>query len=59
MLENSVYLNNLEDTIRRTVGFNEANELSKAAESAFKRIKRNLTFSDNPKSCFVWFQHFS
>lgn len=53
MLEGSVYLNNLEDTIRKTVGFNEANELSKAAESAFKRIKRNLTFSDNPKSCFI------
>lgn len=53
MLEGSVNLSNLEDTIRKTVGFDEANELSKAAESAFKRIKRNLTFSDNPKSCFI------
>jgi len=53
MLEGSIYFQNLEDTIRKTVGFQEANELSRAAESAFKRIKRNLTFSDNPRSCFA------
>lgn len=53
ILEKSILWNNLEESIRREAGMEEADELSKAAQVAFERIKHKLTYFNNPRSCFV------
>lgn len=48
-------MGNLDSTIRKAAGLEQADRLVKDSKSTFDKAKKALTFAQNPRSCFGWF----
>jgi hypothetical protein len=52
LFEKATNLDNLENSMKKVVGLDQADNLTTDAKSSFEKAKKAILFAQNPRSCF-------